>query len=186
MNINQEIAYIHDVINKVWLEDISNDYSNKCLLKEDSLKNALYFHLRRRLGDDFLTENNLRIFTEYYVDGERIDLVIVEIDKDKAEEYFLGDCVKRVLAVVEIKFKSGLVSDSVFYKDVDKILSFIQSWGSETKHYLAFVQERYYKTRDVESWIKDKHLDIVKGKLTELYSYWDEDSDEVIWSSLEH
>lgn len=186
MMINKIIETIDSVIKKIWLEELRIDYANKFLLKEDSLKNAFYFHLRNRLGENFLMDNNLRIFTEYYVDGERIDLVIVEIDPLKAEEYHLSLCVKRVLAVVEMKHKGGSVNDSLFYKDVQKILSFIKNWENETKHYLAFIQEKYYKEEDVVNWLKDDEVFEAKGKITELFAYWNEDSDEVVWSIVDY
>ncbi|EJV59181.1 hypothetical protein BWGOE3_08900 [Bacillus mycoides] len=177
---------IDTAIKKVWLEDLKIDYANNFLLKEDSLKNAFYFHLRNRLGEDFLKNNNLRIFTEYYINGERIDLAIVEIDSIAVEDYHLKDCVIRVLAAVEMKYKGASVSDDVFYEDVNKILSFINSWGNDTKHYLAFIQEKYFKTEDVGNWLEDEQASNAKGKVSELYAYWDQDSDETVWSVIDH
>ncbi|WP_270578858.1 hypothetical protein [Caldibacillus thermoamylovorans] len=52
------IEKIDSVIKKLWLEDLVIDYAKNFLLKEDSLKNAFYYHLRTRLGRDFLIENN--------------------------------------------------------------------------------------------------------------------------------
>lgn len=180
------IEKIDSVIKTVWLEDLSIDYDYKFLLKEDSLKNAFYFHVRKRLGDDFLKENNLRIFTEYYINGERIDLVIVEIDPLKAEQYHLGDCVNRVLAVVEMKHKNAYANDSLFYKDVQKVLSFVKTWGFNTKHYLAFIQEKYFKAEDIVNWLDEKEAIQGNGKVTELYAYWDEDSNETVWRMVDH
>ncbi|XKK15617.1 hypothetical protein HFP64_27980 [Bacillus sp. AC79A.1] len=165
------IEKIDTAIKKVWTEDLKIVYANYFLLKEDSLKNAFYFHLRNRLGEDFLNNNNLRIFTEYFINGERIDLAIVEIDSIAVEDYHLSDCIIRVLAAVEMKYKGSSVSDDVFYGDVNKILSFINSWGNETKHYLAFIQEKYFKTGDVVNWLEDEQASKVKGKVTELYAY---------------
>ncbi|PER24587.1 hypothetical protein CN490_22520 [Bacillus cereus] len=180
------IEKIDTAIKKVWKEDLKIDYANYFLLKEDSLKNAFYFHLRNRLGEDFLNNNNLRIFTEYYINGERIDLAIVEIDLIAGEDYHLSDRVTRVLAAVEMKYKGAAVSDDVFYGDVNKILSFIHSWGHETKHYLAFIQEKYFKTEDVVNWLDDVQASKVKGAVTELYAYWDQENDETIWSVVDH
>lgn len=185
--MNHEIIEKIDIaIKKVWKEDLKIDYANYFLLKEDSLKNAFYFHLRNRLGEDFLHSNNLRIFTEYYINGERIDLAIVEIDSIAVEDYHLSDCVTRVLAAVEMKYKSSSVNNDVFYGDVNKILSFINSWGNETKHYLAFIQEKYFKTEDLVNWLDDEQASKVKGKVTELYAYWDQDSDEAFWNVVDH
>lgn len=185
--MNHEIIEKIDIaIKKVWKEDLKIDYANYFLLKEDSLKNAFYFHLRSRLGEDFLHSNNLRIFTEYYINGERIDLAIVEIDLIAVEDYHLSDCVTRVLAAVEMKYKGAAVSDDVFYGDVNKILSFIHSWGHETKHYLAFIQAKYFKTENVVNWLDDERAIKVKGQITELYAYLDKDSHEAVWSAVDH
>ncbi len=180
------IEKIDTAIKKVWKEDLKIDYANYFLLKEDSLKNAFYFHLRNRLGEDFLNNNNLRIFTEYFINGERIDLAIVEIDSIAVEDYHLSDCIIRVLAAVEMKYKSASVSDDIFYGDVNKILSFINSWGNDTKHYLAFIQEKYFKTDDVGNWLIAEQASRAEGKVTELYAYWDQDSDETVWRVIDH
>lgn len=34
---------IDNIIKQIWLSDIKQDYSQKSLLKEDSLKNAFYY-----------------------------------------------------------------------------------------------------------------------------------------------
>ncbi|KMP25927.1 hypothetical protein TU52_24845 [Bacillus cereus] len=180
------IEKIDTDIKKVWKEDLKIDYANYFLLKEDSLKNAFYFHLRNRLGEDFLNKNNLRIFTEYLINGERIDLAIVKIDLVAVEDYHLSDCVTRVLAAIEMKYKGASVKDDVFYKDVNKILSFINSWGNETKHYLAFIQEKYLKTEDVVNWLDDEQSRKVTGTVTELYAYWNQENDETVWSVVDH
>jgi len=75
---NDVLKVIDTTIKKIWTDDLSIDHDKSYILKEDSLKNAFYFHLRTRLGDCFLNENNLRIFNEYKIEDNRIDLVIVE------------------------------------------------------------------------------------------------------------
>ncbi|WP_035721768.1 hypothetical protein [Gracilibacillus boraciitolerans] len=178
---------IYSAIEEVWLNDISKDYKNNHLLKEDSLKNAFYYHVRNRLGEDFLEKYNLRIFTEYFVDGERIDLVIVQIDPFRAKESYLGDCITEIIVAVEMKYKNSYTSDKVFLQDVDKVLSFIRNWKSNTTtFYLAFIHEKYMNSQEKMSWIHDKHIEIVKGKVTELNAYWDEVSDETRWIIYDH
>lgn len=59
---------LSDAITAIWEKEIKEDYINGWLLKEDTLKNALYYHLRNRLGA-LLDENNIRIFTEYRATG---------------------------------------------------------------------------------------------------------------------
>jgi hypothetical protein len=50
---------INNIIKSIWVNDIKLDYDNGHLLKEDTLKNSLYFHLRTKLSN-ILEENDLR------------------------------------------------------------------------------------------------------------------------------
>ncbi|MDA8221818.1 MAG: hypothetical protein M0Z35_08950 [Desulfitobacterium hafniense] len=85
---------IDRAIKLVWKEDILRDYNNDFILKEDTLKNAFYYHLRARLGDDFLREHNFRIFSEYYLkNNERADLAIAMLKPEEetaGQEYHLN------------------------------------------------------------------------------------------------
>lgn len=180
------INKIHTAIKKVWTNDLSIDYDQSFILKEDSLKNAFYFHLRTRLGDCFLNENNLRIFTEYKIGDNRIDLAVVEIDPEVAVDNHLDDCVTKVLFSIEMKYKSAGTSESIFYQDIEKILSYIDTWGNDTKHYFAFIQEEYFKKGEIINWVKNEHVVNAQGKTTELYAYWDEDMDETIWKTVDY
>lgn len=76
---------VDSAIKRVWLEDIKEDYLRHSLLKEDSLKNAFYYHLRRRLGDHYLLDNHLRIYTEFYYMGLRADLVVVKLNENPGQ-----------------------------------------------------------------------------------------------------
>ena len=72
-------------IKKTWKEDVRADYRNDLLLREDCLKNALYFYLRRRLGDGYFRRNCVRVFTEYRLGtGQRADIAILRV-KPKSE-----------------------------------------------------------------------------------------------------
>ena len=53
------IQMIDEAIVSIWKCEIKTDYEGGWLLKDDTLKNALYFHLRSRLGKLF-DENNIR------------------------------------------------------------------------------------------------------------------------------
>lgn len=82
MHTDTEIMQIIDeAIKSVWVNEIRNDYENKRLLKEDTLKNAMYFHLRNRIGW-LCDECDLRIFTEVY------RLEVQQYEKDSR----YGDC----------------------------------------------------------------------------------------------
>ena len=85
---------IDKVIKELWISDIAADYEAHRLLKEDCLKNCFYYHLRRRLGDDFLEANNLQIFTEFndgplHSTGKRADIteLIASYNEDHEIEF---------------------------------------------------------------------------------------------------
>ena len=184
--IDTKDQFIHQIIKKIWLEDIINDYTNSYLLKEDTLKNAFYFHLRRRLGDDYLLDNNLRIFTEYKIDTQRIDLVIAEINPDKASEEYLGDCVVRLIAVIEMKYKNGTVGERDFNADIKKIYDYISIFQSNTIFYPLFISERKLYLDEATYWLPDEYLETSKGRITELYSFIDKATEKMVWLVEEH
>ena len=77
---------IHDTVLDIWMNEIQKDYNTFRLLKEDSFKNAFYHHLRSRLGDTFLDEHGLFIWTEFNDGplkgtGKRADIASVTIDR---------------------------------------------------------------------------------------------------------
>jgi len=84
-----------------------------------------------------------------------------------------------------MKYKDAGTSESIFYQDIEKIFSYIESWGNDTKHYFAFMQEKYFKTEEIINWIEDEHVANAHGKITELYAYWDGDSDETVWKVVD-
>lgn len=97
-------------IKMTWLEDISQDYRKGYLLKEDTLKNSLYFHIRRRL-ENLFDMYNIRMYTEYNettlkANKMRADIAIVEINH-KGEAYYLGDRIEKVLAIIELKYDTS-------------------------------------------------------------------------------
>ncbi|WP_077623307.1 hypothetical protein [Sediminibacillus massiliensis] len=180
------ITIIDAAIKHVWNKDLSRDYDNSFLLKEDSLKSAFYFHLRNRLGEAFLHNHNLRLFTEYFIGGQRIDLVIAEIDPEKTGENFLGDCVTKVITTIEMKYKGSYANEVVFYEDISKVLAFTENWQSSSKHYLAFIQEKYFRPAEVVNWLDDKQSKAAKDKVTELHAYWNGESDETVWNVFDY
>jgi len=169
-NISQ---YIDEVINKIWLKDISEDYKNKFLLMEDSLKNAFYYHLRESLSNRFLLDNNLRIFTEFKHYGKIADLAVVEIDREKAEVAHLENCTNRVLAIVEFKYKST-ISDKDFVKDMNKVFEYTQKDKlSSCRYYLAFIQEVFNEDSNDYTWTSLTKERFPKGRVTELTCFLD-------------
>ncbi|MEH6993713.1 hypothetical protein V7075_13525 [Neobacillus drentensis] len=178
--------FVHLVIKKVWQEDIKVDYENLLLLKEDSFKNAFYYHLRRRIGDDYLKTNNLRIFTEFYIEGERIDLVIAEINPLMAEEEHLGYCITKIVAGIEMKHKGKYASEKLFDKDISKVIAYSKKLDFDTMLYVAFIREKYFYSDEVTYWMSDDQIELARGKVTELYSYIDAETENMVWLIEEH
>ena len=162
---------IHNTINYVWEYDISQDYEKKLLLKEDTLKNSLYFHIRTRLGA-LLEKYNIMIFTEFNTDkfrhtGFRADMVIAQIDMNKANGDFLGDCIENFIGVIEIKSKADYSKAAEdIYSDYTKTEKYIKSLGlgENCHYYVATIWECYPDSK----WWLDKETEWAKGKLTEL------------------
>ncbi len=158
---------IHKRIQYIWEEKIKEDYIDGWLLKEDTLKNALYYHLRNELSNIF-EKNNIRIFTEF-TDGnfkgskKRPDMVIATVDFDKEAGDYYGDYIKECLAIIEIKFKNANAVDSI-YADYDKIREYIDDMGLNAHMYMATIWEERDKPT---TWIR-KNAAWAKGKVTEL------------------
>ena len=162
------IKEIDNTIKYIWKYDIKKDYENNNLLMEDTVKNALYFHLRTRLGT-LLDELNIKIFTEFNSDkfkgiGYRPDMVIVQIDPDMPNE-FLGDCVKEYVCIIELKYKSDTYSAAnEIYSDYEKIRHYISEMDLNChRYYMAAIWECQ---PDSKKWLDEN--DWAKGKLTEL------------------
>ena len=168
MRTDTEIMQIIDeAIKSIWVNEIRNDYENKRLLKEDTLKNAMYFHHRNRIGW-LCDECDLRIFTEF-TDGKfrgtgRIpDMVIAKMDVQKDVRYW-GDAVAECLAVIEIKYKANAGASKDISDDFDKLRYYIEKLNVESKLYMATVWEC---EDDPTTWIR-KNAAWAKGKVTEL------------------
>ena len=98
------INEIHRTIKYIWEYDIPRDYKKRWLLKEDTLKNSLYFHIRTRLCA-LLEKYNIMIFTEFNTDkfrktGYRADMVLAQMDFD-TEKKFWGDCVANYICIFD-------------------------------------------------------------------------------------
>lgn len=159
---------IDDTIKDIWENDIKKDYEDGSLLMEDTLKNALYFHLRTKLGPLF-DKHDIKIFTEFN-SGKfkgtpyRPDMVIVQIDTDMPGE-FLGDCVKEYICIIELKYKSDTYSAAnEIYRDYEKIRHYITKMDLDCpKYYMAAIWE---SRPDSKKWLDEEAW--AKGVLTEL------------------
>lgn len=160
------IQMIDEEIVSIWKHEIKTDYEGGWLLKEDTLKNALYFHLRSRLGKLF-DENDIRIFTEFTDcefkhSGYRPDMVIARVNTDSDEKYW-GDDVTKCLAVIELKYKTGFTASEEIYADYDKLRYYVETLGVDSKLYMATIWE--YED-DETPWAED--TDWIKDRVTEL------------------
>ena len=179
MRSNDEIMQIIDeAIRSIWVNEIRNDYENRRLLKEDTLKNALYFHLRNRIGW-LCDECDLRIFTEFTDDkfsgtGRIPDMVIARMDMEKDVRYW-GEAVTECLAVIEIKYKGNFGGSKDISADYDKLRYYIEKLNVESKLYMATIWEC---EDDPTTWIPED-AKWAKGKVTELnasLTWGDQDS----------
>ena len=165
---------VDEAIISVWENEIQNDYKRLWLLKEDSLKNALYFHLRTNLEKIF-NENNIRIFTEFTDcefkhSGYRPDMVIAKIDPD-ADVAYWGDAVTECIAVIELKYKTGFATNEEIYSDYDKLKYYIDTLGVNSKLYMATIWE--YED-DKTAWLEDAEW--AEDKVVELNASYKRDS----------
>ena len=161
----------------LWENDIAADYDNGRLLKEDSLKNAFYYHLRRRLGDVFLDEHDLQIYTEFDEGplkgtGKRADLAIVKLNYEDDSEYW-GEAVKEIVAIVELKYKANRMAGEAIMSDVEKIHSYIVDNHIDCQYYLGAIRE--------VDWDQDHYIDEKSewaiGRVTELVASYDENEE---------
>ncbi len=187
MEIEKLNLTINRAIRKIWEENIIQDYNDKFLLKEDTLKNSFYHHLRNELGDGYLKYHRLRIFTEFEL-GEnkagmrqRGDIVIVRLKplKDIVEDYYLGNRVEEVIAIIELKYKVN--AEKEIKKDVFKIRNYIYSKRfPNCQFYLCVLFEQSYSIKK-GSWLhKSQKLNWAVNKLTELTGHYDEDGNTFI------
>ncbi|WP_078427645.1 hypothetical protein [Alkalihalobacterium alkalinitrilicum] len=123
MNVKQLQLLIDQTIKDVWVKNIFEDYQSSYLLKEDTLKNALYYHLRNQL-QSILAKYNLRIFTEFHYKGVIADLAIVVLNGLDDHTGHLKDEVIDVLAIIEVKYKHG-GSLAPFENDLEKVNNYI-------------------------------------------------------------
>lgn len=174
---------IDRVIKEIWVSNVSKDYDSYYLLKEDSLKNALYYHLRTKLNK-LLIENNFRIYTEYHYKGFIADLAIVKLTENPGNNHHLKDDVEAVLAIVEIKYKSGWNAQP-FMDDIQKIKSYLEKTPKDTaQYYLGFVHEIQYENIEGDSWLTKSQQKWAKGRLTEMSGHYI--GDEMVWNVLSY
>ncbi len=166
---------IDNTIKNIWLNKIKFDYDNGYLLREDTLKNALYYHLRTELGELFFSED-IRIFTEYGTGifkgtGYKPDMVIAKVNFDCDSRKY-EDWITNIICVIEIKSKQGFTTSNDIYKDFDKLHKYIDKFDNDCNYYMATIWE--YEDEPT-SWTENAEW--AKGKLTELNASFNENGD---------
>lgn len=172
MRSDSEILIIIDeAIKSIWVNEIQKDYNENWFMNEDTLKNALYFHLRSRL-EKLLSKNDLRIFTEFNdaefsKSGFRPDMVIAYVDMNSDADCW-RQAVTKSLAVIELKLKSTFADKETIYADYTKLEKYIDLLGTDCKMYMATIWEC---EDDQTTWIR-KNAAWAKGRVTELNASW--------------
>jgi hypothetical protein len=170
------LEMIDYAIKTAWIKGVKEDYLNNFLWKEDSLKNAFYYHIRSMLGDSFMKENGIRIITEYLLsNGERADIAIIQLEEDKKymnRDICYEDNVEKVLAIIELKYKNAECNIEPFYSDINKIKRCAKrKCFEETQFYLGFIHETSYSLEEV-AWIDRKKEKWLNGNVTELSGFY--------------
>ena len=167
---------IEDVLCSIWKNQIKDDFDKIRILNEDTLKNAIYYHLRNELGELF-DEHDIRILTEF-TDGEfsgsgyRPDMVIATIDMASKANSWRG-ATTECLAIIELKMKSRFIDNLAISADYDKLKCYIEELNVKGRLYMATIWE--YED-DASGWIR-KNAAWAKGRVTELNASYKRNSD---------
>ena len=159
---------IDSMIRYVWENEMPKDYEEGWLLKEDTLKNSLYFYIRKHL-EPIMEKHDLRIYTEYKIAKEpyRADLVIAKLKpmEQRAESEYLLDTIEEIPILMELKYKAWAPDmESVIRKDVEKIRNYI-SRNVASHYYLVTI----FEAEEDDVFFIDGMRDTwAKGKVTEL------------------
>ncbi|MZP28710.1 hypothetical protein GTO91_03120 [Heliobacterium undosum] len=168
--------YIQAIIADLWVKEVSKDYNDHFLLKEDSLKCAFYYYLRLKLGDGWLIRHRIRVYPEYHLSKRRkADLAIVRVEhKSNRKGRHLSECVEDVLAIIEFKYKVAHVEDP-FIEDRNKLRSYAEDY-KEAHLYACFVHEKLYE--NPPSWFDGRQTNgWAEGRVSELIGYWNLDGE---------
>lgn len=176
---------IDRTIKTIWKKDIQKDYREEYLLREDSLKCAMYYHLRKKL-DKLLRENHLRIYPEYYFKElrYRADLAVVEIDEE-TEYSWIGEAVKDVVALFELKCTSGGDDATINWikNDIWKFKDYLNvARLTDCQFYFTAIYENecewlnWLDARSTNNWAKGRVTELNSGRINgevlfEVHSY---------------
>ncbi len=162
--MNRKIKKLDTTIKMIWEKDVANDYDHNLILNEDTLKNALYFHLRTCFEKTPELED-FCIFTECTHYGFSAlnytpDMVIVDIKTDK------------IVAVFELKYKSRdchYVEDLVYY-DIRKLKDYMNTLDTLHIDCQLYITAITLGDFNRPNWL-DGRSKWAKEKVTELIAY---------------
>lgn len=180
--MNTIVEVIDKAIKEIWIEGIQDDYEKHRLLKEDCLKNCFYYHLRQKLGDDFLENNRLQIFTEFndgplQGTGKRADVAIVQLEEEGENGYekHLRNYIKEIIAIIELKHKASISSTEDINKDYDKLKEYIKVHKIDCQYYTGVIHEVVWEKKN---WLDKRATNNwAKGKVTELVASYNADGE---------
>lgn len=164
VGVNMNVNKLDQIIKNTWLKDIKDDYDHNLILNEDTMKNAIYFHLRKYF-ESTPEFNDLCIFTECTCYGfsslsYRPDMIIVDTKSDE------------IVAVFEMKYKSKYcykVEDLV-YRDFKKLKSYMNTLDTVHQKCQYYVVAITLGDFDRANWL-DERSKWAKGKVAELIAY---------------
>lgn len=169
---------IKEIVKYIWVNEIKNDHYNGMLLREDSLKSSLYFHLRNYLKYE-IEHDNVRIYTEYYVKGcnATADIAVALIDNDYKEYHDVKDATHPI-AVFELKALSAKIGKKKFQDDIDKVKNIYENAEilNACDFYLCFINE--YGDED-QFWVDKRHKK--NFKITECTAVYNWETEEMDW-----
>lgn len=179
------VKIIDKTIKYIWKHEIAKDYDKGWLLREDTLKNAIYYHLRKKLGS-FFDRNDIRIFTEFTdvvfrKNGYRPDIVIAKVNFECDSKYY-GDSIQELLCVIELKYKSGFNPVNDIYKDYEKLKTYVNELNIDCNLYMATIWEY----EDDETLWERKNAARAKGTLTELNASYERGTKDMRFYIGEH
>ena len=179
------IKKIDKTIKYIWKHKMPKEYNDVFLLNEDTMKNVIFYYLRKYLGNYFY-KNDIRIFTEFTNDkfqdsSYRPDIIIAKMDFNKDTKYFSG-CIDKLLCVFELKYKSGFNPSNDIYNDFEKLKTYVNELKIDCPLYMATIWE--YEDKET-SWER-KNAAWAKDRLTELNASYEPGTQNMRFYISEH
>lgn len=126
-------------IKDIWLTDICREFGQHRFIVEADIQCSFYHHLRQRL-DPLFAENNLYLYSEFYVPGRRkqyIDLAVFEMDMRLPGPW--RDRRTAAAAIIELKYGGG---DDWVTSDFPKMKGYMDRFGRDCQYYFGVIDLR--------------------------------------------